>query len=49
MKRFEQWNQGYRKTESRSSASEQKTRPREKDSFDHTKKNLGFNWDIPHK
>ncbi|CAF3177590.1 unnamed protein product [Rotaria socialis] len=47
MKRFDQWNQGYRKNESRSSNSERKPRTQEKNTFDQTKKNLGFQWDIP--
>ncbi|CAF5219822.1 unnamed protein product, partial [Rotaria magnacalcarata] len=47
MKRFDQWNQGYRKNESRSSNSESKPRTQEKNTYDQTKKNLGFQWDIP--
>jgi len=45
MKRFDQWSQGYRKSDSR----ETKPRSKDKKSFNDTKKNLGFQWDIPNK
>ncbi|CAF3190640.1 unnamed protein product [Rotaria sp. Silwood2] len=49
MKRFEQWNQGYRKIESQNNNDEKKSLNQNKKSLDQTKKNLGFQWDIPNK
>ncbi|UJR22836.1 hypothetical protein I4U23_025866 [Adineta vaga] len=49
MKRFDEWSQGYRKTESSNSNGERKSRSQDKKSFDTTKKNLGFQWEIPNK
>jgi hypothetical protein len=47
MKKFDQWSQGYRKAESPSTNGEKKPRSQDKKSLNDTKKNLGFEWDIP--
>ncbi|CAF1224745.1 unnamed protein product [Rotaria sp. Silwood1] len=49
MKRFDQWNQLYRKTESLNNNDEKKSTNLNKKTFDQTKKSLGFQWDIPNK
>ena len=49
MKRFDEWSQGYRKTDTSNSNGERKPRSQDKKSFDTTKKNLGFQWEIPQK
>jgi len=49
MKRFDQWSQGYKKSESPNVNGEKKPRSKDKKSLDDTKKNLGFQWDIPNK
>jgi hypothetical protein len=49
MKRFDQWSQGHKKSESPKSADEKKPNNRNKKSLDDTKKHLGFQWDIPDK
>jgi hypothetical protein len=45
MKRFDQWSQGYKKSDS----GETKLRSKDKKSLNDTKKNLGFQWDMPNK
>jgi hypothetical protein len=47
MKRFDEWSQGYMKTEN--SNGENKPRSQNKKTFEATKKNLGFEWEIPNK
>ncbi len=49
MKRFDQWSQGYKKTESPNGTDEKKPLNQNKKTLDDTKKNLGFQWDIPKK
>ncbi|CAF0865431.1 unnamed protein product [Adineta steineri] len=49
MKRFDDLSQGYRRTGSSNSNSEKKPRSQDKAAFDKTKKNLGFQWEIPNK
>jgi hypothetical protein len=49
MKRFDEWSQGYRKADDANGNGERKPRSKDKKSFDNTKKNLGFQWEIPNK
>ncbi len=49
IKRFDQLNQGYRTTQSANNNQETKARTQNKKSLNDTKKNLGFQWDIPNK
>ncbi len=49
MKRFDEWSQGYMKTEDSNSNGEKKPRSQNKKTFETTKKNLGFEWEIPNK
>lgn len=47
MKRFEQWNQGYKASEDSNNNGDNKSLNQNKKSLCDTKKNLGFQWDVP--
>ena len=49
MKRFEQWDYGYKNIGSFNDTDEKKPRSQDKSSLNETKKNLGFQWDIARK
>ena len=49
MKRFDQWSQGHKKSETPNSQGEKKGRNPNKKSLDDTKKHLGFQWDASTK
>jgi hypothetical protein len=50
VKRFDEFNQGYKKTESSlNGTGEKKPGSHDKKSLDETKQHLGFQWDIPNK
>ncbi len=50
IKRFDQLNQGYKKSETSSNETgEKKPVNQNKKTLDETKKHLGFQWDIPNK